>query len=377
MRMKVSWSESAFTGPHRVWQVAAAALLVAVVVASLSALQLYISWQARGYDAAFTELLSTELVEWSMWAAVTPVVLALDGRMGFERFGVKARAFLVHILFALLFLALHNLVMVAIAPDAGADFATYYWQRFAIKLPGGVLVYGLILGAFWVLRLLAAYHRRSLEGARLEAQLADARFASLSSRLHPHFLFNALHSIGHLVREGERRRAVDALAELGDLLRRSLDRAGEAESTLGDELEFLRRYLHIQHLRFGDRLEVREEVAQEAKQALVPTLLLQPLVENAIRHGLELDREPGLVLVGARRDDSRLEITIADNGKGFDAGTQGGEGARNAEGVGLGATRNRLSLLYGDEASLTVSANPPFNTEITIRLPYHTAPSVD
>lgn len=220
-----------------------------------------------------------------------------------------------------------------------------------------------------------------MEGARLEAQLADARFANLSSRLHPHFLFNSLHSIGHLVREGERRRAVDALAELGDLLRRSLDRAGETESTLADELAFLRRYVHIQHLRFGDRLEVREEVTEEAKDALVPTLLLQPLVENAIRHGLELDREPGLVLVAARRQDSRLEITIADNGKGFaDEGEAAGAGADSAlrgaadgDGVGLGSTRDRLSLLYGEEGELTVESNPPFSTEIMIRLPFHTS----
>lgn len=366
--MNISWNGRAFTGRPAGWQAFAAALLVALVVALLSALQLYISWQARGYDAAFGELLTTELIEWSMWAAVAPLVLALDGRVGFERFGLRPWAVLVHVSFASAFLALHNLVMVSIAPDAGADFATYYLQRFAIKLPGGVLVYGLILGAFWVLRLLAAYHRRSLEGARLEAQLADARFASLSSRLHPHFLFNALHSIGHLVREVETNRAVDALAELGDLLRRSLDRAGEAESTLADELEFLRRYLHIQHLRFGDRLEVQEEVTEEAQEALVPTLLLQPLVENAIRHGLELDREPGLVFVGARREDSRLEITIADNGKGF-AG-EGPEGT--SDGVGLRSTRDRLALLYGDEAKLTVGSNPPFSTKITIRLPFHT-----
>ena len=367
--MNLPTREPGFTARPAMWKIAAAGLAAAVVVAGLSAMQLYVSWQARGYDAAFGELFRAELVEWTLWAAVAPAILALDIRAGFGRDGVHVLPFTVHVSFGLAFLAVHNLVMASIAPDAGADFAQYFWQRFVIKLPGGVLTYTLVLGGFWVARLYAAYHRRLVEGARLEAELAGAEFANLSARLHPHFLFNSLHSIGHLVREVETRRAVDALAELGELLRRSLDRAGEPESTLREELEFLRRYLHIQRLRFGDRLEVREDVDPDALDALVPTLLLQPLVENAIRHGLELDKEAGLVAIAARRDARSVVITVADNGSGFVEAPE-----RTPEGVGLGSTRDRLALLYGADAVLAVGATGEFSTQVTVRLPFHTMP---
>jgi LytS/YehU family sensor histidine kinase len=224
--------------------------------------------------------------------------------------------------------------------------------------------------AFWALLGIVhaiEYHRRyrerEIHAARLEAELAGARLDALTAQLQPHFLFNTLHAVSTLMR-----RDVDAaeemLSHLGDLLHQTLRQQDRHEIALSEELELLRHYVDIMKIRFQDRLLARTAIDDDVRSALVPPFVLQPLVENAIRHGLSQKPGAGILEVAARRVDRSLEITVRDDGEGFRGGR---------EGVGLSNTRRRLQELYGDQQSLALLPAAGGGLLVRITVPYRIA----
>ena len=202
--------------------------------------------------------------------------------------------------------------------------------------------------------------------AQLEGQLAAAQLEALRMQLNPHFLFNTLHAVSTLMT-----RDVDAartmISDLSGLLRLSLDRVGESECPLDDELEFLGHYLDIERTRFADRLAVDIDVEAGARAALVPTLVLQPLVENAVKHGIAPRGEGGHVGVAAHRANGSLLLRVTDDGPGLPPG------GPPRDGVGLANTRDRLAKLYGPDATLDLKNRPEGGLVAEVRLPFHTA----
>ena len=239
------------------------------------------------------------------------------------------------------------------------------------------LIYLLILGTGLTRNYFIRYRDRlgetrrlHEEAADLRAQLAEARLAALRSRLNPHFLFNTLNAVAALVERdppGVRR----MLARLGELLRFSLDESNEQEITVDREVELVRRYLDIMEVRFQGRLETNVTVDDSVRTALVPTLLLQPLVENAFKHGVSMIEGTGVVSVDARRDGTDLVLTVTDNGP--------GPVTPNATGEGVANTRRRLEELYGDQQRFELRQASPDGrgAVVTVRLPYHTAALVE
>jgi two-component sensor histidine kinase len=229
------------------------------------------------------------------------------------------------------------------------------------------------LPVYWVLVSLVhtlRFYRRAEERARkaleLEARLADAKLQALRMQLHPHFLFNTLNAIAALVHK-DPRAADDMITNLSELLRATLDTAAQ-EIPLRQELEFLDRYLEIQQMRFGDRLRVEKDLDAAALDALVPTLILQPLVENAIRHGIEPARGPGVVTLRARRAESGLlRLSVRDSG--------GGAAPRekSSPGIGLANTRARLEALYGRAARLSLHADAEGGFTVEMEIPFRDA----
>lgn len=344
-------------------------LALAVGVALLSATQLYLNWTLEGFDADFGALLGSELVEWLLWAAVAPAVLWIDRRYGF-RTGRLRGAVAVHLTVAAAWFLIHNGIMVTMtylvdAEAQGAGFGSLFLSRTVIRLPSHFVVYGFVVAAGWAGRFLMDYHSRKLQSERLSSQLARSQLANLRMQLHPHFFFNTMHTIAGMVRENRNEAAVETIAELSELLRRALETADVHEITLDEELEFLAGYVRIQERRFGDRLQVTYDIDPDVRRALVPALLLQPLVENAIRHGLELDESPGRVDISAERRDGQLHLEIADNGRGLVE-------PRVAEGVGLGTSRARLGELYGARQSIEISSAAGSGATVQIRIPFHT-----
>jgi len=203
-----------------------------------------------------------------------------------------------------------------------------------------------VLGAVLAFEFYRRYHERALLAAQLERSLADARLHALELQLQPHFLFNTLNAIAGLVRNGRKEQAVTMIAGLADLLRYSLDHAGRQRVPLAEEIGMLSRYLEIENARFPDRMSFTISVAEGAERAAVPILILQPLAENAVRHGIARTATVGSIEVDARRDGERLQIRMRNSGC-LDAAP--------VDGIGLKNTRERLANLYGGAGHFELS----------------------
>ncbi|MGO9202914.1 MAG: sensor histidine kinase [Limisphaerales bacterium] len=236
-------------------------------------------------------------------------------------------------------------------------------RRITYQLP---IFWGLV-GVAHALRFYERSKARERREAELEARLAQARLQALRMQLNPHFLFNTLNSIASLVQEQPQ--AEEMIEALSELLRLTLTASDRAEVTLREELHLLDRYLLIEQIRFGERLRVQKQVDAAALDAVVPILILQPLVENAVKHGIETQIAPGLIRLEVEHVGGALRLEVSDNGPGL-AGA--GEGI-SKEGVGLSNTRSRLKELYGERASLTLRPGKTGGLAAEIRIPWRTA----
>lgn len=206
--------------------------------------------------------------------------------------------------------------------------------------------------------------------AQLETRLVRASLDALKMQLHPHFLFNTLNSITSLIRNNRTREAEDIVAGLGELLRRSLDHRQEAMETLEHELDFLRRYFEIERIRFQDRLKVEFDIDPKCLRAEMPSLLLQPLAENAMKHGISKDPAARLLRISAARDGTRLLLTVYNDGPPLPK-----DDADLSRGIGMQNSHARLLMLYGDEARLRLRDTPPHGVRAEIILPFRTRSS--
>jgi signal transduction histidine kinase len=230
------------------------------------------------------------------------------------------------------------------------------------------VIYGVVATAGWAVQYQREARFRERHASQLEARLSEARLEALRTQLQPHFLFNALNAIAALVRS-DAMGAERMIARLSDLLRCSLANGGAQEVTLKEELDITERYVDIERVRFADRLTVERSVTPEALDARVPSLLLQPLVENAIRHGIAFRSGPGRVEITAVRESDTLVLSVRDDGRGF----RGESGGRRGQGVGLANTRARLLQLYGTQGSLQIARRPGGGTEVAVRIPWRIA----
>jgi two-component system LytT family sensor kinase len=308
-----------------------------------------LTYVSTGRTANWSTTLTRSLSEWWLWALLTPLVIWLTRRLPLQ--GVAWRRSLgIH-------LAVGMVVAVAKTAADRAIFAliTGFWTYLlASTLALQLIVYAGIVAATHGLE----YYRRSRERELLERRLAHTRLQLLTMQLQPHFLFNTLNTIAELVHE-DADAADRMITALADLLRQSLALGGTQEISLEAELDLLRTYLDIQKARFGDRLDVRLSISEDVEQAYVPMLLLQPIVENAIKHGLAARLE-----VQARQEGGYLVIDVTDEGTGA-----ADDALRGRAGIGLGNTRERLEALYGSAASLDLTNVKSGGARATVRLP--------
>jgi len=248
-----------------------------------------------------------------------------------------------------------------IDPHPGWTGSMWFFSEAFINM----FSYFAILAVGQAKRYHALYAERRLRAAQLETELLRAQLQALQMQLRPHFLFNTLHTISALVRMDHRKEAVRMLAGLGDLLRSVLRSEGQ-EVTLRRELEFIERYLEIEQVRFQSQLETRIEIESGLLDALVPHLILQPLVENALRHGLHTDTS-GLVEIRVRHENGTLRLSVRDSGEGPKEGPSSPK-----EGIGLGNTRARLRHLYGEQQRLDLTRGESGGGLVEVAIPYHT-----
>lgn len=233
-----------------------------------------------------------------------------------------------------------------------------------------LLVYWSLVGVCQAITNFRSSQERERRAAELEARLTSSKLQALRTQINPHFLFNTLNSIATLVYVNPRA-ADEMLGDLSDLLRRSLDSMEDQEIPLAQELEFIGAYINIEQKRFGERLRVEQSVPDELMKALVPALILQPLVENAVRHGIEPRRGPGLISIEAKQEDQHLHLVVRDNGRGLSPGESENPGRR---GIGLANTQARLKGLYGRDQSFSFGRAEPQGCQVEIHLPFHLEP---
>jgi LytS/YehU family sensor histidine kinase len=314
----------------------------------------------------------SEASGWYTWALLTPIIIRLGRRFPIAR-PIKWSNVAPHIAGVIGAGSAQALVSTTVGQLLGTTsqtFAPVLRAWFISQLPFTLIIYVAIVGVSYALRERRRAEARERHAERLAKELAEAQLRALRMQLQPHFLFNTLNAIMALVRDVETDRAIEALALLSDLLHTAIHAGREHETTLGDELTFIRRYLEIERMRFGERLVVSVDLSPSVANALVPTFVLQPFVENALRHGLAARRSTGTVSLSATAVGARLMLHVRDDGVGLPPDWE----ERMSRGVGIANARARLTQMYGAEGVVTVSSSGAGSgTEVSVQLPLRTA----
>ncbi len=316
-----------------------------------------------------------DLAQWWAWGLLVPVIVAIDRRLPYSarQLGRRAAAHVVASVFVTAFYVYVFHVLRVILGDMrlpGGPHWNILTPANILKIGGGwflwsCIIYWMILGGMQAYRYYERYMTSEIELERMEKSYSQARLNALRMQLDPHFLFNALNTISsHVERDPKLTRLM--IEHLGDLLRMSLESKDRQEVPLAEEVAFLDHYLAIQKIRFGRRLKVEIDIAPEVRYAQVPSLFLQPLVENAIRHGISHRASGGTVVVTAEPVDGKLVIRVSDDG----AGLPSGWSLETSTGLGLSVTRERIAGMYPDnEGTLTVKGREEGGTLVEIVLP--------
>ncbi|MGH9459113.1 MAG: sensor histidine kinase [Thermoanaerobaculia bacterium] len=324
-----------------------------------------------GFPGGSRLVLVSFLQAW-VWAALTPLIFWLVSRYGPDRLGWLAFGFLflgVGIVLAGFVDTIVDVLRVQVVgfnPRRAGRFVAFRGIR-RLWFLNDLIVYVAIVAAGFARDFFLRYRARQAEAVALRAQLAESRLESLRMQLNPHFLFNTLNAISALV-ERDPRGVRRMIARLSELLRHTIESAAVQEVRLDRELDLLDRYIDIMKVRFQDALRVELRIDADARRALVPPLILQPLVENAIEHGTRRTTAPGMVEIAIRREGERLALTVRDNGPG--PGVPADQGTR----IGLENTRERLRQLYGPAASLRLDAAEGGGAVARIEIPFRRAP---
>ena len=359
---------------------------LAAVFLLITFLNLGYYWQRELLEIAIRQNLGSasrvwDAFEWYAWLAAAPIGLLLTRWFPAVR---ERRLRNVAGLVAggiVLCLVIGNLLyLIRIAPnlwepdarDLRLDLASYAHSQLALLPVNLVTFTGLIMVSFAVdyyfkyrLRV-SANHRFELRMARLRSDLAGAQLAALRGQLQPHFLFNAFNAIATLVRQKRNETAIETITELSALLRLAMETTAQAEVPLERELEFIARYLAVERIRFGDKLRIDVSAPPDTLAALVPNLVLQPLVGNAIKHAISMRTTPGTVTVAARRRGDRLEVEVSDDGPGGDQV----DDTIVSTGVGLVNTRARLDATYGRDYSLELTPRHGGGMRVRLDIPW-------
>jgi signal transduction histidine kinase len=342
-----------------------------LVPAVLDGWQSYMQAQLDGAPAVPWRGIAFQAGEWIILGGLTLLVYALAMRFPLRGAALR-RNLAVHVGGALalcLLWASLGILLRAVLGTLPTDvpLSRYSVGWMLISLPWSVFMYFTVLGCVFAFTYAVEARERETTAARLSAQVAEARLDALRTRLHPHFLFNSLNAVAVLVRDGRNTDATHVVEQLSEMLRELLPDRDVREVPLAREIEFVRKYLSIEEMRFSDRLEVRWQVTPGALAALVPSLIMQPLVENALRHGVAARSAPSTIEITARVEGDELRLGVSN-----DAADVSLRDRTRGRGVGLASTRERLATLFGDRASFSL-VEAGGRVQAAIRMPYRLA----
>jgi two-component system LytT family sensor kinase len=359
------------------WRNAIAILLVGIVLFAATS-----SATTQGTPVGrFTTQLQSQALLWGSWFLLLPLVFAAARRA--HKFGLThPQGVAIHIAACIALSVLHCVIwgvlrwVINTTPGPTTTSLTAS-VRFIVSyvFASDVLRYVVLAAVYHMLVFRAETRERVLSEARLRTRLAESRLEALEARLHPHFLFNTLNTVTSLIRTNPAA-AIRVVDDLSDLLRAAIRAEPGREVSLAAELDLVQRYLSIQQIRFSDRLRVAVDIAPDTLGARVPQMLLQPIVENAVQHGIAPRDGPGTVTISAARSGAALRLGVQDDGVGYGrAPRRRNENGSNGSGhgIGLAKTRERLTELYGKRFTLDIVAVEPVGTLVTITFPFSIA----
>ena len=333
--------------------------------------QLVLQNQLSRNPVPFWQILAWQMVSGYVWFALCPLLLWLAQKFPFEAERWKGSV-PVHIFASLVVaffqLAIDTFLLTRLGYPPNRQFQSFleaYQYFIYINLHFSLMIYWGVVGIKSAYSYYQKYRERELVASKLEARLAQSRLQVLKGQLQPHFLFNTLNAISELIYK-DQEAAERMLGDLSDLLRLSFEKLEVQEISLKQELEFLKKYLEIEQMRFHDRLRVEMEISPDTLDASVPNMILQPLVENAIKHGIAPRSTGGRIRIGAARNNGSLELSVADNGIGVPFNDVGNV----SEGIGLSNTRRRLRHLYGERQKFELSAAPAAGLRVNLTIPF-------
>jgi two-component system, LytTR family, sensor kinase len=341
------------------------------LLGAIDSWQSYYLGQAVGVRLPWWRIFASNVIYWAVLAALVPTVVFLAKRVRLDG-PIRIKRVAVHCLAGVVFGPVHAAVSIALlAPLPGfTNHLARFLGTVRDYIAADFLTYWAIVIGYYAVHYYHESQQRERAAARLQMTLTEARLEVLRSRMNPHFLFNTLNSISTLALRGDNDATVEMLARLSELLRVSLDERCPHEVSLSRELELLDRYLAIQRVRFADRLTVCQRIADDTRDALVPSMILQPLAENAIRYGIDAHCGAGTVTIESERRNGSLHLRVSDSGPGFPV-----EGAPPLVGHGLGLsnTRARLEQLYGVRQQIVFGRSEQGGGTVTVTIPFHTA----
>jgi len=336
-----------------------------------AASQTVFAMRAEGMHHAWLRLFATTLLSWLPWALSTVPVLKLSHK--FPPLTLKRPAtWLIHlgacltigVIYAIWTAWLDTLFNPFVNPIP-MPFHLLWLDKFYNGMLSSVVLYATILTVSYGLDSRARLAKQQIETARLSEQLSNAQFDALRRQIEPHFLFNTLNAVAGLVREGRNDSAVSMIAGLSDFLRRTLDASTRQQVPLQEEMDFTRKYLEIQKVRFVDRLQLSVDVPAELYSAQVPSLILQPMVENAVKHGIAKRVQGGAIRITASRSDQVLTLSVCNDGPSLPPNWTSAR-----PGIGISNVRTRLESLYGDAFELTMRNHNTGGVEVSVSLPF-------
>lgn len=346
---------------------------------SLIGFILYFSQASLGWDVALISTVLGNIIGWSFWGLVTPLILYLRKKFRFFK-STFIYVTSVHLLFSIIIGMIQTVYFGFFQSVIGAYFShetfqqhiNWYLQKERIFINGSLIsvVYWLILGAGYLYEYYQDSMEKKIQNAQLEQQLSRAKLTALQYQLQPHFLFNTFHSISSLISQNENQTAISMITELSDLLRHSLKSGNTYEIQLRNEFELLNKYLDIIKIRFANKITINQTIDENTKDAYIPSFILQPLLENAVFHGVEQKASDGVISISCKKISNDLQILITDNGKGFDI--QDKESFQDS--IGLNNTLERLKTLYGEAYSFNIDSIKNEGTAVELLIPFHTEP---
>ncbi len=362
------------TNPRLRW---VAIIAVWAVLGLIYAGPIYFEMRSEGMVHAASRVFSWGILMWLAWAPLTPVIIWFARRYSLID-GAWKRNLWIHLPVFFATSALHSaaatVITLSLDPfDGLGDGPKTFWPQFLPRVVGSfrsdLLIYGAVIGICYAFDYYRKYRERELLATRLESQLAHAQLDSLRMQLHPHFLFNTLNGIVGLVRDNKNQAAVGMLVGLSDLLRHTLEHSSRQEVELREEISFIKLYLSIQEMRFSDRLRLEFDIDPATAKALVPNLVLQPLTENALRHGIANSAAQGVIGISSAVEDGQLRLVVYDNG----AGLRDGWELKGSAGIGLANTAARLQQLYDDNHVFDIRNRDGGGVEVMIVMPLRVA----